>query len=110
LEMNCAVSRAFLPAMENAQLCRKQRVTYWEEGNVRTDKKGIWNMKIQRQIGPESIRGFIEDQASSSSYDLAPSYPPPPSPVSKVDRRHTGRLRKRNNLQTGEGLRGWGRS
>ncbi len=29
--------------------------------------------------------------------------PPPPSPVSKLDRRHTGRPRKRDNLLTGEG-------
>jgi hypothetical protein len=31
--------------------------------------------------------------------------PPPlsPSPVSNLDLRHTGRLRKRNNLLTGEG-------
>ena len=28
--------------------------------------------------------------------------PPPPSPVSKLDRRHTGRLRKKDNLLTGE--------
>jgi hypothetical protein len=27
---------------------------------------------------------------------------PPPSPVSKLDRRHTGRLRKKDNLLTGE--------
>jgi hypothetical protein len=29
--------------------------------------------------------------------------PLPPSPVTKLDRRHTGRLRKRDNLLTGEG-------
>jgi hypothetical protein len=28
--------------------------------------------------------------------------PPPPSPVTKLDRRHTGRLRKKDNLLTGE--------
>ncbi len=39
----------------------------------------------------------IEDQASSTSYDLTPA----PSPVSKLHRRQTGRLRKRDNL--GEG-------
>ncbi len=31
----------------------------------------------------------------------------PPPPVSKLERRHTGRLRKRDNLLTGEGG-GWG--
>ncbi len=34
-------------------------------------------------------------------YDLAP--PPPPLPFSKLDRRHTERLRKRDNLLTWEG-------
>ncbi len=28
--------------------------------------------------------------------------PPPPAPVSKLDRRHTGRLRKSDSLRTGE--------
>ncbi len=53
---------------------------------------------------------FLEDQAFSPSYGLVA--PPPPSPVSKqykLDRRQTGRLRKRDNLLTGEG-EGWGRS
>jgi hypothetical protein len=31
------------------------------------------------------------------------SLPPPPSSVSKLDQRHSGRLRKRDNLLTGEG-------
>ncbi len=42
-------------------------------------------------------RIFTEDQAFSSFYDLASA------PVSFPDRRHTGRLRKRDNLLTGEG-------
>ncbi len=29
--------------------------------------------------------------------------PPPPSPISKLYQRHTGRLKKRDNLLTGEG-------
>jgi hypothetical protein len=33
---------------------------------------------------------------------------PPPYPISKLDRRHTGRLRKRDNLLTGEGGGGGG--
>ena len=36
--------------------------------------------------------------------------PYPLSPVSKRVRRHTGRLRKSDNLLTGEGGRGWARS
>jgi hypothetical protein len=37
------------------------------------------------------------------SYDLAPHPHPPPSPVSKLDRRHPGRPRKKDNLlSTGE--------
>ncbi len=35
---------------------------------------------------------------------------PSHSPVSKLDRRFTGRMRKRNNLLTGEGWRMWARS
>ncbi len=40
--------------------------------------------------------------------DLVPHPPPPPSSVSKLDRRHTGRLRKRDKLLTGEGGKGVG--
>ncbi len=48
-----------------------------------------------------SIKWFVEDQAFPPSYDLTP---PPPPPPSKLDRPHTGRLRKRDNLLTGEGI------
>ncbi len=50
----------------------------------------------------DSIEWFIEAQAFSRSYDIIPRPSPPPySPVSKLDRRHTGRLL--DNLLTGEG-------
>jgi hypothetical protein len=55
---------------------------------------------------PESIGWFLEDQAFSLSYDLA--LPCILSTVRQLDRRHTGRLRKRDNLLTEEG--GWVRS
>ncbi len=49
----------------------------------------------------ESIVRFVEDKAFSPTYDLATPLPPPPPPhcyspvtVSKLDRRHTGRLRR----------------
>ncbi len=43
-------------------------------------------------------------QAFWRSYDLAPSPPPPTSPpVNKLNRRHIGRPRKRDNLLMGEG-------
>jgi len=54
----------------------------------------------------ESIEWYIEGQAFSPSYFV----PNPPPPDSKLDRRHTGRLRKRDNLLTGEGGWGWVRS
>ncbi len=62
---------------------------------------------------PESIEWFIDGHGQafsrSRSYDLAPF--PPPSPVNMTDRRHTGRLRKRDNLLPGEGGKGgWARS
>jgi hypothetical protein len=41
----------------------------------------------------------MEEQALPLSYDLAP---PPTSAVSKLDRRHIERLRKRDKLLTGE--------
>jgi len=53
----------------------------------------------------ESIEWIMEDQAFSPSYDVAPRPPPPPSPVSNIDRRHTGRLRKREK-RGGVGVRG----
>jgi hypothetical protein len=57
-----------------------------------------------KEDGPESIVLFTEDQAFSPSYfGLLPH--PPPS-VSKLDRRHIRRLRKRENLLTGGGGRG----
>ncbi len=59
----------------------------------------------------KSIEWFIEDQAFTPSYGLAPPPPhPTPSLVSKFDRPHTGRLRKRDNLLTGERGKEWGRS
>jgi hypothetical protein len=46
---------------------------------------------------------FIADLACSLSYDLAPSPPPPLSPVGKHNQQRTRRLRKRDNLLMGEG-------
>ncbi len=67
----------------------------------------------EQQVGQyfkESMDCFIEGQTFSWSYVLSPPHPPPPSPVSgKLDRRHTGRQRKRDNLLTeekGKGGRG----
>jgi hypothetical protein len=57
---------------------------------------------------PESIKGILERRLSRIRM-IGSSYTPPPhSPVSKLDRRHTRRLRKRDNLLIGEG-KGWGR-
>jgi hypothetical protein len=53
---------------------------------------------------------ILEEQAFSPSNDLAPPPPPNPSPVSKLDRRQTGRLRKRDNFMTGEWGMGRGRN
>ncbi len=52
---------------------------------------------------PESIQWFIDGKAFSRSYDFGSlSIPSPHSPASKLDRRHTGRLRKRDILLTKE--------
>ncbi len=46
----------------------------------------------------------MEAQAFLRSYDSAPRpHPSAPSSVSMLDRRHKGRLRKRDNLLAGEG-------
>jgi hypothetical protein len=61
---------------------------------------------FSRKIVPEKyhfyqrvLNDLYEDQAFSPSYNKAPPPPSPPplSPISKLDRRHTGRLRKRDN-------------
>jgi hypothetical protein len=59
-------------------------------GSQKEQRKGWNTRRIPRT--PESIEGFIADQAFSQSYDLAP---PTPSLVRNLDRRQTGRLGKR---------------
>jgi hypothetical protein len=51
--------------------------------------------KEEEEVRTVNLERFIEDQAYSPS-------PSPPFHVSNLDRRHTGRLRKRDNLLTGE--------
>jgi hypothetical protein len=66
--------------------------------------------KNLKTVGPEIIDWYIEGQAFSRSLDLNPRLQPsPPFPVSKLDRRHTGRKKKRQ-LADGRGGRGWARS
>ncbi len=66
-------------------------------------------INVRGSVILHNIEWFIEGQAFSWSYDLVPRPPPPPScPVSKLDRRHTGKLKKRDNLLTGEGGEGVG--
>ena len=48
----------------------------------------------------------MKDQAYSRLYDLAPSPPPPAFHVSKLERRHTRRLKKRKKGQFAEGVSG----
>ncbi len=54
------------------------------------------------RYSPEGWKN-VENRAFLPSYDLAPPPSPMPFPVCNLDRRHTGRLRKRCNLPTGEG-------
>jgi hypothetical protein len=62
--------------------------------------------------GSES--GSISQRLGSADPDphqnvMDPEHCPlPPSPISELDRRHTGRMRKEDNLLTGEGGRGVG--
>jgi hypothetical protein len=56
------------------------------------------------------LNGLRRGQAFSRSVDLAPRPSPhPPSAISKLDRRHAGRLRKKDNLPKGQGGEGVGR-
>jgi hypothetical protein len=50
----------------------------------------------------------VQGQAFFRSYDSAPRPPQTPSPDSELDRQHTGRLRKRGSLLTGEEEAGGG--
>ncbi len=52
---------------------------------------------------------IYREQGFLAMLDMAPS-PPLPSVGSRIDRRHRGILRKRDNLLTVEGERGLGRS
>ncbi len=80
---------------------------YWmvcrESGILALVWFGIWLTPY-----PPLSSWFIEGKAFSRVYDLAPSPPPTPSPVSKFDWRH--RDRQRDYLLTGEGGRGWAMS
>ncbi len=71
---------------------------------------GISSDMIERFIDCPAflIERFIEGQAFLWSYDSAPRPPPPPSHAGNLDRRHTGRLRKRGSLLTGKGGSGGG--
>ncbi len=69
---------------------------------------GCWdrNQHPPNYTPPENIEWFIEGQAFSRLYCIIRllTHPlPPPSPGSKLDRRHRGRLRKRDKLVTGGG-------
>ncbi len=65
-------------------------------------------------LPPERIEWFIEGQLSRGHmiWFLVQSLPRLPYhiPPSKLDQRHTGKLRKRDNTLTGEGGMGWARS
>ncbi len=58
---------------------------------------------------PESIEWFLKDQAFSSSYDLAPPPSSPPSPIRKIDRRHSEDWESEPTCSRGKG-EGCGRS
>ncbi len=76
----------------------------FERGHTRVGHYSHFE-KSSNIVQTESI-WFIEDQAFSSSYDLASS-PLPPLPLVRSNRRNnTGRLRKRDNLLKGGGGRG----
>jgi hypothetical protein len=95
-------------------ICQKEKYTYIKKtapGSLFFHVLGISSDRIERFIEGQAflIERLIEDQSFLWSYDLAPRPPPPPSHVGNLDRRHTGRLRKRGSLLTGKGGSGGGR-
>ncbi len=94
-----------------------QRLTFW---GVVLQKRAVWSLEdvcnlshltenihelngnrksLCWSLWSESVEWFIEDQAFSRSYDSTPFL----YPVRKLDRQHTGRPRKRDNLLMGVG-------
>ncbi len=70
-----------------------------------------WNKKKWRRqhfllslVSPESIEGFIENQAFLLSFDLAPPPPASPLPVSKLSLFISLPVCRRSSLLTGEGV------
>ncbi len=74
----------------------------------KNQKKQIWNVFIASLLTFRNTHLYPKDIIHvSREYwigSLTPSLPPPPSfPVNKLNRRHTWRLRKRDNLLSREG-------
>ncbi len=105
LIVNMCMAR-YLWAVEVSNRFKQIRLVYPIQWSMKGNKCGF-KVFSMLPLATGSTEWFKEDQTFSLSYDLAPpSTPSHLSPVSKLDRRHTGRLRKRDNLLTGEG--GWG--
>jgi hypothetical protein len=74
---------------------------------LRLSVKKVKALPLETFCRTENIEWLIEGQSFSQSFDLVPRHPLP-SPVNNLDRRLTERLRKRDNLLTGEGAKGVG--
>jgi hypothetical protein len=79
----------------------------WKNFTVETEKLSWIGSTLDQGFIPQTIELIIDGQTFLRTYDLAPRPTPPPSPVRKLDRRHIGRLRKRDKMVKeggGEGL------
>ncbi len=65
---------------------------------------GIVNIRCWLLAWKQRVLNVYREQGFLALFWFGPS-PSSPSPISKLDRKHTGRLSKRDNLLTGEG---WG--
>jgi hypothetical protein len=66
-------------------------------------EQNLYDDQMSSTVQGREYELFLQDQAFPPSCDLAPHPPSPTSHVSNLDRRHTGRLRKRGNLLMGGG-------
>ncbi len=90
--------------------CQLLEDTVYTVGQKRVEKEYRTSRLCVSQIAKLAVREYwmIVRESGFLAVVWFGSYPTPPSPVSKLDRRHTGRRRKRDNLLSERGREGGG--